>query len=342
MKRSEIINSFEKINRNLIDAKLIESLDLVVRGRTTASSSTLNQDLLNALHSYAVSAKDYNSIDNQIQEILSLSDLVDPKQWGDLIIIKEPSGSRHLYELRMNIIIATKFLPEIIEIITPAYLLANKLSKGITIQKQSAEKTAVISLTLLDNSTLPLSTNRFISLFESIETFYKVSSKILDISGETLIIVGADSGSEINIDVSGTAKIIQMVKEILLSLWDRIMLFREIQTAKRISLVAQALPIVDQISSMEKDGKIEREQAEILRREVIDASRKFLSCGATIPEMNKTSTIKPNQLLAPEPKLISEGQTDKPDDIDELLLAEKMDNNEKGNSNPSEDPDNIK
>ena len=88
------------------------------------------------------------------------------------------------------------------------------------------------------------------------------------------------------------------------------MYFREHQMSKRISLVAEALPIIDKIGQLQKDGKIEPEQAAILRRDVIDASKKYLSCGATIPEMHMHSTFKPNELLSPQPKLISQGQED--------------------------------
>jgi len=99
-----------------------------------------------------------------------------------------------------------------------------------------------------------------------------------------------------------------MVKEIILSLWDRIMFFRERQIAQRVELVAKSLPVINEIWNLENENKIGHEEAELLRIKLIDSVQKFITCGAVIPEMLERSTFDPHELMMPEPKLLEEGR----------------------------------
>ena len=56
---------------------------------------------------------------------------------------------------------------------------------------------------------------------------------------------------------------------------------------------------------MEKNKKIGNEQAESLKRRIIEGSTKFVKSGAMIPEIEKEAKQNPRQLLAPEPKLLA-------------------------------------
>jgi hypothetical protein len=74
-----------------------------------------------------------------------------------------------------------------------------------------------------------------------------------------------------------------------------------------LELVASSLPILEKISKLEQEQSIGREQAEMVRRKVIEGVGQFLVCGAVIPEMTERSHFEPRDLMASEPKLLSAG-----------------------------------
>jgi hypothetical protein len=57
-----------------------------------------------------------------------------------------------------------------------------------------------------------------------------------------------------------------MIKGIILSLWDRIIYFREQQFFQRLEFIAKSLPIIDHIGELGKSKKLGPEEAELLRR----------------------------------------------------------------------------
>src|SRR5208337_563342 len=95
MKRSEIVDAFGKIQKNLELSKLPDAFSNMRRGGT--ESVGLNQTLLTALHTYALLAKDYNETDKRVQKLLGLSDLVSAEGWGELVYLKEPHSYTHRF-----------------------------------------------------------------------------------------------------------------------------------------------------------------------------------------------------------------------------------------------------
>ena len=120
-----------------------------------------------------------------------------------------------------------------------------------------------------------------------------------------MILLACDSGSDKSFDFLGLAKLVEMVKEIILSLWDRVVFFREKQMGERIDLIAKSLPVIERIVEMEKLNHLAPEQAEILRRNIVSGVEKFIQAGAIIPEVESHSRYNPRQLMAPEPKLLA-------------------------------------
>src|SRR5438874_445310 len=127
------------------------------------------------------------------------------------------------------------------------------------------------------------------------------------VAENTLIVLACDSGSDKSFDLLGAAKVIAGVKELILSLWDRIVFYREAQIAQRLELVTASLPILEKLSHLQNSNAIAPEQAELLRRKVLDGVGQLIASGATIPEMGGRSHVDPRQLMAPEPKLLTSG-----------------------------------
>jgi len=138
-------------------------------------------------------------------------------------------------------------------------------------------------------------------------------------------VAASDSGSDFSFDLLGNAKVIQQLKETLLSMWDRVVFYREFQASERMKLVGEALPLISDVNEMETSGKIGKEQAELLRRQISGNLDKFMQSGAIIPEMQERSHYEPRALLAPQPKYLTAGTSQNNDAPDSQGAAGSAD-----------------
>jgi hypothetical protein len=88
--------------------------------------------------------------------------------------------------------------------------------------------------------------------------------------------------------------------------------------------VATSLPILERIATLQQSQALGPEQAEIMRRKILDGVGEFLATGSMIPEMSGRSRFEPRQLMAPESKLLTTGDgTPKSDSEEESLTPEE-------------------
>lgn len=157
------------------------------------------------------------------------------------------------------------------------------------------------------------SPERLVLALQSIAGLYSACAQVLDESEGDLCVVACDSGSDKSFDFLGVAKIVECVKVVILSFWDRVVYFREDKTERRLDLIAQSLPILDEIASMKKSGKLEPERAELIKRQVIDSVTKFAAAGITIPEIENFTVYNPRQLMKPSRKLLVASKEARPE-----------------------------
>ncbi len=94
------------------------------------------------------------------------------------------------------------------------------------------------------------------------------------------------------------------VKEIIITIWDRVVFHRHHQAGEGLSLILDSLPILEKIADLEKNKSIEKEQAALLKRQVICGATQFIEAGAVIPELDAVSSHNPKQLMRAEQKLL--------------------------------------
>ncbi len=111
-------------------------------------------------------------------------------------------------------------------------------------------------------------------------------------------------------------------------MYDRIIFFRERKHAERIELVSQSLPVLQKLGELEKERAIEPEQAELIRRGLLEGVTKFMSSGATIPEIEMMPQFDSRQLMSVEPKLLSASISDSSPQEDADIVKEAEDRSE--------------
>jgi hypothetical protein len=304
MRRMEIVEASQKIIDAINQSHIFEAFEKTLR-EGTPEGETFNAYLMSRLHEYSLLAKDYGPAAEKIAEILRLSSITDSNKWPDVVYTKEGRPAT-IFVWNRYLYFAVNYLPLFLELIKPEYLAAAQ-KRGDEVPDEYKGKTLLTTI-LIEDSKHPPTIDRITDLLASVSSLYDTSTMLLKHPTVHLTMVGCDAGSEKTFEFLGATRVMEMVKEILLSLWDRIMFFRERQIAQRVELVAKSLPAINEIWAMENENKIGHEEAELLRVKLIDSVQKFITCGAVIPEMLERSTFDPHELMMPEPQLLEEGR----------------------------------
>lgn len=264
-------------------------------------------DTSKILYSYSRYMKFYDQsseAEKHILSIFSLETLSDHNFWNKLITLEGRKDNAALDMLR-PISSAQEYLPKILKLIERESDVTITTDNKKTEKKTSADALGQLSVTVIEDREKS-TPERLVLVLQSIDGLYRACACLAGEQETGLSVESCDSGSDKAFDFLGAAKIVESVKEIILSFWDRVVYFREDKTGRRLELVAQSLPILDQIGAMKEAGKLEPERAELLKRQVVDSISKFGAAGATIPEIDRATFQNPRQLMRPEPKLLVE------------------------------------
>lgn len=302
MRRVEIIESVVRVESALKKSGLTK----IVRGLGDRESKESGKVLLQALRDYSLLAKDFGTAEKQIVEILKLQILGDTDFWIHAVTAPmEPPVIHTLYgALRFVDDYLSKFL-KLLE--TDAIQAARETSDKPPTEREGLN---VLSVIVIENSKQLSRPIRLINILESITLLYEANAILLNAPSESLSVIGCDSGSDKAFDFLGLANVMKNVKEVILSLWDRVVFFREKQMEVRIDLIRKSLPVVEHVSDLERQKKIDPEQAELLRRKLFEGCTKFMESGAIIPEFQDRAIHNPRVLMSPQPKLLTRRASD--------------------------------
>ena len=91
----------------------------------------------------------------------------------------------------------------------------------------------------------------------------------------------------------------------------------------------QSLPVLEKIEELRLQGAFPPEEAELLRRKVVQGVEGFISAGLSMPELGDRAVYNPRLLLAPQPKQLTSstagdpsGETKEPEE-DRLSAEER-------------------
>ena len=137
---------------------------------------------------------------------------------------------------------------------------------------------------------------RLANVLHGVSSLYDAHAHLLSLPTDALLVKA--------FDFLGIARAIEALKETIVSLWDRVVFFRERKMHVNIRLVAESLPVLAQISALAEQNAIAPEQAELLRRQVIDGATQLVEAGAILPETTRGGKAEIRSLVAPETRLL--------------------------------------
>ena len=280
MTRDEITSSAEQLVKAIESAGISELTDI------NAEQKTL-QDYLLSFKEYNILAEQFSDGALYLESALGFSQLRDPNPWIEMSkqdASKAESPFHHL--------------PGILDTLSSiSNLLANE--KESVIERGNQTLTLIVLGSSTSNGSPP---SRICEAIESIELFYQACGYLNKTPDSDLSVFSCDSGKDMYFDIQGDAQLIEAVKDLILSIWERVVFYRNRSLQDRISLLTNSLPALDSIAELEMNGSLSASEGERVRTAIAEGAKKFLSSGAIIKEIRNHSTFDERSLMALDKK----------------------------------------
>jgi len=296
MLRSEMSAAASRIVDAIEERDIPTILESVLRREGTVD----RPQMLAAFAHLMQTTQSFGKYEKELIALLNLAPLMDVKFWATMLSSEERERPSEALELFHDVRFAVKHLPKILRMLAQDTDVFIEESKARDSEEARLDR---LTVTIIEDRGAS-SPQRLILVLEAIQGLYDVASAVMGLSSSSLLVSSCDSGSDKSFDFLGLAKVVQCVKEVVLSLWDKIVYFREDKSDKHLELIANSLPILEKIGQLNAQGTIEPEKAEILRRQVIDSVTKFVKAGVTIPEIEGFTVFNPRQLMRADQKLL--------------------------------------
>lgn len=301
MRRIELVKAVEEVLQTINESRLQESIETTMEAYNKDKPGSMFVRLFDALKKYSIGAHSFSPAAKSIANIFGLDEIERTDLWAQ---IHEPDGRGIMGHMHRTLVFATDYLPKLIPLFQQESL--QSLAQPSKDSNLDSKGKGVLSVIVFEQDDRLSSPTRLANVLDSITLFYETCALMNDYSAQELSVLACDSGSDKSFDFLGAAKVIECVKELILSLWDRVVFYREHQFGERLELIASSLPIIAQINALERENVLEREQAEIYRRNIFEGSNKFIESGATIPEVEHMHHDV-RRLMSPAQKLLTSG-----------------------------------
>jgi len=298
--RSEIVRGLNNLLQALEKSRVPVIVEGVYRDLARTPGETKTIDVLQAYQSFMQA---YNSqftdVERKVLATLDISEFADNEWWTMLIMASSPGPKapeassaigRPLYRLRFVI----DYLPTVIS------LLDQKMDDTAVGER------LVVVLPEEGRRSTPA---RVVASMEAVILLYEAFADISKLPASDLVLLSFDSGADKVLEFAGLPELVQKVRTTLLEIWRNAIYYRERKFAERLDLIVKALPILGELNTLEEQGQVAKEKAELLRRDILEGARNFIESGSSIPEMSDLSLYVPRQVLAPKEALLlgSEG-----------------------------------
>jgi hypothetical protein len=301
MRRADLIDAAEQVAGALaaggVELPLVEVARLGYR-REPVPGQLLTR-LLTALREYGIRASRFTRPARALAETLGLAPLESADTWSLLIAAEGRAKEAFSYAERVRF--ATQYLPRVAGLLAQSGIAAVDAAR----RGEAAPGTALLTVQVIEAPRRFSTPTRLATLLESLDLLYSSCAVLEGAEPNGLSVVACDSGSDKTFELMGAAAVIDAMRALLLTVWDRVVFHREVPVPQRYRLAAESLPVLQRVAEQARDGRISPEQAELLRRRIVEGTGRFLASGALIPELQERAHANPRTLMAPAPRLLA-------------------------------------
>lgn len=302
MRKADLINGVEQVSRALdesgLELPLVEAARLGYR-REPVPGELLTR-MLGALRDYGLRANRFTRPARLLAEELGLAPLEQADTWSLLIAAENRAQQAFAFAERVRF--ATQYLPRVTGLLGQAGIPSVDAARR---GEGARAGTDVLTVQVIESPRRFSTPTRLATLLESLDALYGACAVLEGAEPGGLSVIACDSGSDKTFELMGAAPVIAALRALVLSVWDRVVFFRELPAAQRYRHAAESLPVLERIRERASQGQMAPEQAELLRRRIVEGTGRFLVSGATIPELQERAYANPRTLMAPAPKLLA-------------------------------------
>jgi len=318
MRREVLVNATSKIIDDLKRCGVDKTVQEVMETfhRPSSEEERKIRIPLDVFRNYSIATSTYSDAELEVCKILDIEDLLEVSFWESLA---HPEDPQRIYKIHSSIVFSIVQLPKLLALIEQEHI--GDIRNQVKELPEELKGKTLLSVLVIEDKNQFSSPERLVHVLDAISNLYSVFATIEGESESDLIVLACDSGSDKSFDFLGMAKLMEQIKETIIQIWDRRVFYRQKHASECLSLIAESLPILKEIDELKKSESLGAEQAELLKRKVIDGATKFVQSGALIEEMEGESTHAPRQLMRPEPKLLvspwSDGVNTEPESVPE-------------------------
>ena len=249
---------------------------------------------------FTVRASTWTESEVALAHIIEIDQLNSASFWQPVVTEAEP---RLLVEIRNKVKLALEYLPRIIDLLKQDYI--TQIQDKSPNLPEALKGKELITLYLAEDQGIFSQPSRIVRALEGFSELYEAAAQIAALPHDDLVVLACDSGSDKSFDLLGAAKLMAETRGILSDIWDRVVFHRQHQISANLQIIAESLPLIASISELEEKQSLGPEQAELIRRKVINGAMNFLESGAYTRDMEMQGNQSPRQLMRPEQKLLA-------------------------------------
>lgn len=301
MRRRVFLKALNNVVKNLLSSKISDMLRNMFDGRHERGDKIKSAFEYKVFLDYALTASHFGDEENAILSIMGLDMLAEPNWWQELETMDPPQ----IYPYYDRVNFAIRNLPLLANLLKQDYIEEGVDEHSAPALSKELRGKVLLNVTLVENHGQFSSPSRLIFVLEAINDFYDAFAILEELPNTDLAVLALDSGSDKSFDFLGLAKLMDSTKDLILGIWDRRLFNRHLQISACVDTIAQSLPVIEKIHELKMSGTLAPEQAELLKRKIINGTTKFLEAGAVIPEMGDQLGLSPRSLMRPEQKMLA-------------------------------------
>ena len=304
MRRDEFIAAYEHVRQALESSGIMGAAGAVGRPGGQKAGD-IGPEVLSAYARFVSLSERFGPTERQFLSHMKLDGLLSARFWSAAIAGADVRGDA--VTLRQQIRLFVESLPGLIALLRRQADETEVLIRESDQKKKSTKEIRTHKITFLirETESPSLTVKQFAVIIETIEALYIAISRIETIEIHDLIVGNLDSGSDKSIDVFGVAQGIDKLSGILLQVWDRIRYRKANQMSTSVKTAAEGLDLLNKLKESASTGAVTPEEAEKLRRTVINGIDSLFKNGVVTTEIVNQPPITIDQIPIERRKLLT-------------------------------------
>jgi len=295
MRRKQLIDTTYKIQQAISESELLERLHVRILALSKQGKKVPNVgDLLAALNKFSISTSKLSDAEKEVLKQLDLHYLNDPKNWPKLISTDQPDLLKSIFSNLRRLRSSLGYFQKVICI-------------GHDELKNKTAEDETISILLLPDKNTKDTPKKIASTLESVQQLYNCFVTLEHIENPAeLTIIGMDSGNEKSIELTGETIVLEKMKELLYGVWMQVLPSHNQYLSEQLKLILKSLPILERIEELSTLGRLEKEKAALVKRQLTTSLEDLIRSNTIVEEMYDHWEKDPRVAMQLTPRLTTQ------------------------------------